>query len=82
MSQIDQRRKWHVSREISVDAIIAFMMACGAVVAAWVNLNSRLSILETMVINVVESAKVSGGSLEARMGRMEDKLDRIIERQK
>lgn len=86
---IEQRRRWHVSREISLDAIIAFMTACGAVIIAWVNLNSRLSVVEASIASITaeaikraEDARTAATILGVRLDRMDDKLDRLIERKK
>lgn len=82
MENHDQRRKWHFDRGVSVDAIIAFVTACGAVVIAWVNINSRLSVMETTVSNITaeaikrtEDAKIAAALLGERFNRMEDKID-------
>lgn len=89
MENHDQRRKWHFDRGVSIDAIIAFVTACGAVVIAWVNINSRLSVVEASVANITaeaikraEDAKTANTVLGVRLDRMDDKLDRLIERKK
>ena len=65
----ENKRRWHLSREISIDGIIALMAALIAVGAAWMKLNERLGAVEIKQIQIT-----------ARLDRIENKLDRVIER--
>ena len=69
----ENKRRWYLSREISVEGIIAFFMALGAIVTAWLMMNERLGAVEVKQIG-------SDIQITARLNRIEDKLDRAIER--
>lgn len=80
----DQRRKWHINRGVSLEAIAAYAVIFGSVFIAWVNLNSRVSVQETVSANLVadalkrtDDAKVAAAVIGVRLDRMEDKIDQL-----
>lgn len=80
----DQRRKWHINRGISLEAIAAYATIVISVFIAWMNLNSRVSVNETITANLVadslkrtDEAKVAAAIIGERLNRMEDKIDQL-----
>lgn len=80
----DQRRKWHINRGISVEAVLAFVVICSGLLVAWVDLNSRVSVQGAIITNLVsdalkrtDEAKIVAAEWRVRMDRMEDKIDQL-----
>lgn len=73
---MNDRRRWHLKKELSLGDVIAFFCAAGAVVVAWFNLSERIAIIE---VHAVEQDK-DKSEFVSWLRRIEDKLDRIIER--
>lgn len=84
MENHDQRRKWHINRGISLDALVALTTILVSVFLAWMNLNSRVSVQETVTANLtvdalkrIDDAKTVAAVLGVRLDRMEDKIDQL-----
>lgn len=80
----DQRRRWHINRGVSLEAIAAYATIFISVFIAWMNLNSRVSVQETVSANLiadalkrVDEAKVTATVIGVRLDRMEDKIDQL-----
>lgn len=83
----EERRKWHIKKEISLGDLIAFASAALAVVYAYTTLDKRISLLESATVSqVVKDDRQDSEALryQARIDEslrdMNRKLDRLIER--
>jgi len=83
----DERRKWHIKKEISLGDLMAFCSAALAVVYAYTTLDKRISLLETWAIaqkatddrQDTESLRYQQ-RIDETLKEMNRKLDRLIER--
>ena len=71
-----ERRRWHLKKELSLGDLIAFVCAIGAVVIAYFTMDKRVAIVEA---HAVTQGKETG-QIVNQLQRLEDKLDRLIER--
>lgn len=89
---MNDRRKndrWRLSKDVSVADVVAFLVAAGAVVTAWMTVNDRLVIVEAHGKEATadglrkdQDIKDLKAEFVGRLDRIEDKLDRVIERRK
>lgn len=82
--ETDQRRKWHINRGVSLEAIAAYAVIFGSVFIAWMDLNSRVSVQGAVIANLIadalkrtDDAKVAAAIMGERLNRMEDKIDKL-----
>lgn len=83
----ENRRKWHIKKEISVGDLIAFTAAAGAVVSAYTTLDKRLTIVEDRSTQQATTDKRQDEEsirnqqrIDETLREMNRKLDRLIER--
>jgi hypothetical protein len=83
----DERRKWHIKKEVSLGDLIAFASAALAVVYAYTTLDKRITLLETAAVaQVTKDDRQDSESIryqqriDAGLIEMNRKLDRLIER--
>lgn len=83
----DERRKWHIKKEISIDNLLAFIAAVFAVLAAYYAMDKRVSILENdLVAQNEKDARQDSDAMryqqriDTSLQEMNRKLDRLIER--
>lgn len=76
------KEPWTFKKEISLADILSFATAALAVVYAYTTLDKRLAIVEAE--RTAEKAALLDFQhrINARLDKMDEKLDRIIERQK
>jgi hypothetical protein len=81
------RRGWHVNKEVSVGDLVALLLAIAAVILAYSQLDKRVTVLETVPSAQASTdarqdleARALKNEIGARLDRMEDKIDRLIER--
>lgn len=82
----DDRRRWHIKKEISVGDAIAIIIGTAAAFGAWSNLNTRVAILEQTRIEQArndERQDSEAARYQARIDKsleeINRKLDRLIE---
>ncbi len=82
----EDRRRWHVKKEISLGDIVAIASAVLAVLYAYTTLDKRISLLEvTQVGQQAVDAKQDGDALryqsriDMQLAEINRKLDRLIE---
>lgn len=80
-------RGWRIKKELSVGDIVAFFIAAMAVIAAYYSLDKRLALVETTQTNYAAENKTQDADranlrseMISRLNRIDDKLDRLIER--
>ena len=79
-------KDWHLEKTVSISHIVATVTAIVAIVTAWGNLNTRLSLLEQS-ITAYAAAEIKRDTegkefkieIRAAVNRINDKLDRLIE---
>lgn len=83
----DERRKWHIKKEVSLGDLLAFCSAALAVVYAYTTLDKRISLLEdAKVVQKVNDDRQDHEALryqqriDVTLQEMNRKLDRLIER--
>ncbi|MCA3116421.1 MAG: hypothetical protein ING91_19500 [Rhodocyclaceae bacterium] len=78
--QQPQPEKWRLTKDVSVVDIVSILTAAGAVMFAYTTLAERTSLLESAVVEIRSTQRDEKAALAARLDRMENKLDRLIER--
>jgi hypothetical protein len=83
----EERRRWHIKKEVSLGDLIAFASAALAVVYAYTTLDKRVSILEDAdrTRQIMEDRKSADfiryqQRIDTTLDRINDKLDRLIDR--
>ena len=76
----DNRRKWHVTREISITDLVGLATACGAVLVAYGKLDTRLALVEQFNNTQAIEMERQNKRLEEGQGEINHKLDRLIEK--
>lgn len=83
----DERRKWHIKKEVSLGDLIAFASAALAVVYAYTTLDKRIAILEeSKLLQKANDERQDHDSMryqqriDGTLQEMNRKLDRLIER--
>ena len=83
----DERRKWHIKKEVSLGDLIAFASTALAVVYAYTTLDKRIALLEKgAIVQMVNDERQDTDSLryqqriDTSLQEMNRKLDRLIER--
>ncbi len=78
---------WRVKKEISLGDLIAFFCAVAAVVVAYFTMDKRLVVVEANAQNQTQIDRLQDNTRDelkreilTRLNRMEDKLDRVIEK--
>jgi uncharacterized membrane protein len=76
-----QKEPWRFKKEISLADIITIISAGAAVIYAYTTLDKRIALIEAA--RAVESVSdvAFQNRMESRINKMDEKLDRIIERQ-
>lgn len=79
--EIENRRKWHVKREISLGDLVAVTTALVAVVISYAQLDARVKLVE--VLTGQNAAQIAGTVTEIKsdMRRLADRIERIVEKQ-
>lgn len=72
----EDRHRWHLKKELSLGDLISFLCVAGAIVVAYFTMNTRVTVLEAHADTQIKQA----GEMITQMRRLEDKLDRLIER--
>lgn len=82
-----QPDRWLFKKEVSIADVIAFVSSMSFVIVAWATLDKRVTLLEaaqieqhrTDVRQDQEAIKI-GAEIKQELQRLNDKLDRVIER--
>lgn len=70
--------KFTIKKEISIPHVLTFLTMLGGLILWYSGLESRIAIAETKIDAVEENANKS----DIRFNRMEDKIDKILEKLK
>lgn len=76
-----QKEPWRFKKEVSLADIITIVSAGAAVVYAYTTLDKRLAIIEAERTTEKVTTTAFQNRIDARLDKMDEKLDRIIERQ-
>ena len=76
----DDPNRWKITKDVSVADILSIVLAAVAVITAWGLLDKRITVVEAAVIEMKLAKQVEREELAARLDRLENKLDRLIER--
>jgi len=76
-----QKEPWKFKKEISLADILSFGMAAFAVVYAYTTLDKRLAIVEAERTTEKVTTTAFQNRIDSRLDKMDEKLDRIIQRQ-
>lgn len=75
-----QPERWRLTKDVSVADVLSLCLAAGAVLFAYTELSERTALLESAIIEIRSSRADEKAALSARLDRLENKLDRLIER--
>lgn len=82
----EERRRWHLKKEISLGDILAFASASLAVVYAYTTLDKRVTLLEKVAVEQKDTDRRqddesirSQARIDAQLVEINRKLDRLIE---
>ena len=76
----DDDNRWKLTKDVSVADILSILLAAVAVVTAWGMLDKRITVVEAAVIEMKMAKQIEREELSSRLDRLENKLDRLIER--
>jgi len=76
-----QKEPWRLKKEVSLADIITIVSAGAAVVYAYTTLDKRLAIIEAERTTEKVTTTAFQNRIDTRLDKMDEKLDRIIERQ-
>ena len=76
----DNKRKWHMVKEVSIGDLIGLIAACSAVLVAYGKLDTRVALIEQSQVSQQAEFGRSISRLEGAISEMNRKLDRLIER--
>ena len=70
---------WSIKKEVSLGDLIAIIVAITAVMSAYMTLNTRLAVIET--VSNTSSTAIAGtiNDIKTELRRMNDKMERIME---
>lgn len=74
------RRKWSVTKEISLGDVIGLASAFAAVLLAYGKLDTRVSLVEQSQVSQTAASDRSINRMEQAISEINHKLDRLIER--
>lgn len=72
--------RWRLTKDVSIADVLSICLAGAAVLFAYTELSERAALLESAVIEIRASRLDEKTALSQRLDRLEDKLDRLIER--
>lgn len=75
----EQRRVWHINREIGVGDLVAIATALVAVVISYSQLDARVKVVE--VITATNTAQITNTVAEIKndMRRLADRIEKIVD---
>jgi len=76
MYEGENRRGWHVKKEITLGDLIALLVAIAAVLAAYARMDVRVSLVEQAVAYRTQSLE----EIKSQLQRLDAKVERLIER--
>lgn len=75
----EDKRKWHIPKEISIGDIVGLVSAIAAVLIAYGKLDTRVALLEQSQAAQIVSAEKAVIRMELSIYEIDRKLDRLIE---
>lgn len=76
----ENKRRWNVSKEISLGDLIGLASAFAAVLVAYGKLDTRVSLVEQSQASQAAESERSTKRVEQSIAEINHKLDRLIER--
>jgi len=76
----DERRKWHVTREISVTDLIGLTTFCGLLFVAYAQLDKRIAVLEQERLTQSVETQLTNTRVQDSLSELNHKMDRLIEK--
>lgn len=81
--------KWKIKRDISVADILSFLSAALAVVYAYTTLDKRVTLVEAALVETKTESKRQEtaffqlqANIERKLDKVDEKIDRLMQRQK
>lgn len=72
--------RWRLTKDVSIVDVVSIVLAASAVLFSYAKLSERTSLVESAVVEIRVSRAEEKAALAQRLDRLEDKLDRLIER--
>lgn len=76
----EDAERWRLTKDVSIADVLSLCLAAAAVLFAYTTLAERTSLLESAVVEMRAIRIDEKAALSQRLDRLEDKLDRLIER--
>jgi hypothetical protein len=74
------QERWKLTKDVSVADLLSIGLAAIAIVTAYTKLSERVTITEAAIVEIQRAKIVEREELASRLDRLENKLDRLIER--
>lgn len=74
----EERRKWHVNREVSVGDLVAISGAVAAVLVSYFSLDKRVAMVEQAISQQRNEMSSSIQEIKTDVRRLADKMDRVF----
>lgn len=81
MIELDRRDGWRIKKEVSLGDIVAILIAVVAVMTAYMTLNTRIAVVESIATTNAASISVTISEIKVELRRLNDLMLKLIERQ-
>jgi hypothetical protein len=76
----DPQERWKLTKDVSIADMLSISLAAVAIVTAYTKLSERVTVTEAAIVEIQRAKIVEREELASRLDRLENKLDRLIER--
>lgn len=74
------KEQWSLKKEVSIGDLVAIAVAIGGVLSAYFTLKNEIELIKSRVVATENAADTFKYNIDSRLNRIEDKLDRLVER--
>lgn len=78
--EVEATNRWRIKREVSAGDIVAIAVAIVAVLAAYMRLDARVTVVEITTAANTQAVTETVQEIKVELRRLVDKIDRVIER--
>lgn len=78
-AQQEERRKWHVNREVSVGDLVAIVGAIVAVLVSYFSLDKRVAVVEQALTQQRSEMGANIQEIKTDVRRLADRIERVLD---
>ena len=76
----DEKEHWHLDKKLNVGHLLTTLSLAGALIVWGMNMESRINVHQSEIESIKEHSKESNDRLISAIDKIDNKLDRLIER--